>query len=202
MELSEAHGTVINFFNAIRPINKSLQDAIRKHSSIIKVPPKTIITDIGVTHKYIYFIIKGAIRTFYRDKDLNEITSWLLFEGDLAISVCSFFSQSPGFEAMEALERCTLLTISYDNLNELYRCHPDFNFIGRVLTEKYYTRSEEKANLLRSFTAMERYIHLMNVSPEVLNRVSLKYIASYLGITQSTLSRIRATKKSKQFNTI
>jgi CRP-like cAMP-binding protein len=195
MELLYAHEHIINYFNAVYPTSLGLQDDIKELSKIVKFPKKTVLADIGKTHRYIYFIIEGAVRTFYRDRDDNEITSWLLFEGDLAISVYSFYNQSRSFEAMETIENCTLLCLSYDNLMRLYRKHLEFNFIGRTLTEKYYILSEEKANALRMLTAKERHDELLRNNPLIFNRVPLKYIASYLGITQSTLSRIRAQKQ-------
>jgi hypothetical protein len=77
-------------------------------------------------------------------------------------------------------------------LIELYHKFPEFNFIGRVLTERYYIKSEEKANELRMLPAAERYRNLIERYPEVLKRTPLGIVASYLGITRSTLSRVRA----------
>jgi CRP-like cAMP-binding protein len=153
-----------------------------------------MLADIGHIHKNIYFILEGAVRTFYRDRNSDDITSWLLFEGDLAISVSSFYNQSPSFEAMEALEDSWVVVLSYESLMNLYQKHMEFNYIGRSLTEAYYIKSEEKANTLRMLSAQERYEQLVKLYPFILKRVPLRYIASYLGITQSTLSRVRSKK--------
>lgn len=194
MQTSDAFQQVIDFFDNIYPTGGELQSEIRSCSKVVKYPKRTLLSDIGQVHKNIYFILEGAVRTFYRDKNQDDITSWLLFEGDLAISVYSFYNQAPSFEAMEALEDTWVLVLSYSNLMHLYSKHMEFNYIGRTLTEAYYIKSEEKANALRMLTAKERYEQLVKFHPTVLQRVPLRYIASYLGITQSTLSRIRRLK--------
>lgn len=188
-----AHERIVALFNRIHPISAGLSESIRQYSKVVTVEKKTQLLRNGETCKSIYFILQGGVRTYYIDKEGNDITSWLLFEGELAISVYSFFSQRPSFEALETLERCTLLALSYEKLSLLYHQYPEFNFIGRHLTEQYYIRSEAKANALRMLSAKERYLDLLQNRPQLLTRVPLGYIASYLGINQSTLSRIRAS---------
>jgi len=183
---------ILKLFESIHPLSEGLKQLIETYSYVIDVEAKVRLIDIGKVQKQIYFILKGGVRSYYIDPAGNEISSWLLFEGELAIAVYSFFSQKPSFETLETLEPCSLLVLSYDKLNELYHQFPEFNFIGRVLTERYYIKSEEKANELRMLPAIERYRNLMERHPNILKRTPLGIIASYLGITQSTLSRIRA----------
>lgn len=194
MDNDIAFKAVFDFFDSIFPTTAELQSDISLCSKVVRYPKRTLLADIGQIHKNIYFILDGAVRTFYRDRNSDEITSWLLFEGDLAISVYSFYNQAPSFEAMQALEDTWVLVLSYENLMKLYQKHMAFNYIGRTLTEAYYIKSEEKANALRMLSAQERYEQLMQLYPQVLKRVPLGYIASYLGITPSTLSRIRGKK--------
>jgi len=183
---------ILKLFESIHPLSDDLKLLIETHSYVIDVEAKVRLIDIGKVQKQIYFILQGGVRSYYIDPAGNEISSWLLFEGELAIAVYSFFSQKPSFEALETLEPCSLLVLSYAKLNELYHQFPEFNFIGRVLTERYYIQSEEKANELRMLPAIERYRNLIERYPAVLKRTPLGIVASYLGITQSTLSRIRA----------
>jgi len=112
-------------------------------------------------------------------------------EGDLIISVESYFNQQPTYENIQAIEDSELFSISHDELNVIYYKFPEFNFIARVLTEKYYTLSEQRLFSLRMQRASERYAHLMKNFPEIIQRVPSTYIASYLGITLETLSRIK-----------
>lgn len=183
---------VISLFESIFPLEEALKEDIKNWSEVISVKKKEKLVHQGETSKYIYFIYKGAIRSYYTNQEGHENISWLLFENELAIAVYSFFSQKPSFETLETLEDSILLRLSFEKLNQLYLTYPSFNYIGRLLTEQYYIRSEEKANALRMLTAKERYATLLSQYPQVIQRVSLGHIASYLGITQHTLSRIRS----------
>ena len=115
-------------------------------------------------------------------------------EGDVIVSVESFFNQSISYENIQALEDSILLFITYDELQFLYNNFPEFNFVGREVLQKYYQLSEQRLYSLRMQRASEKYNFLMNHFPQIIQRVPSKYIASYLGITEETLSRIRAQK--------
>ncbi|EEI91357.1 hypothetical protein HMPREF0765_3077 [Sphingobacterium spiritivorum ATCC 33300] len=186
-----AHKAILEIFGNIHPLSLGLKESIRENSKLIYCKKKHILTNFNEVHKNIYFIVRGGIRTYFIDKEGSDITSWLLFENDLAVSVLSFFSQKIGLEAMETIEDSILLSLSHTTLTKMYTEFIEFNFIGRILTEQYYIRSEEKTNAFRILNASERYLDLLKKRPDIINRVPLGYIASYLGITNSTLSRIR-----------
>lgn len=139
----------------------------------------------------IYFIKSGAARGYYIG-DGKEITSWFAFENDIITSMYSFVTQKPGFESIEVLEESVLFSISYERMQYFYLNFPEINFVGRLLTEKYYIELEERAFSLQNLTAAERYQQLITLKPQLLQKASLGHIASYLGISQETLSRIRA----------
>ena len=103
----------------------------------------------------------------------------------------SFFTQQPSEECLELLEPAVVHSISYDQLQELYRDFPEFNFIGRRLIEHYYVLSEQRAQHLRSRTAQERYELLLRDFPTAFQRVALTHITSHLGVAAETLSRLR-----------
>ena len=115
-------------------------------------------------------------------------------ENDFIISIVSFYSRQPAQEYIELLEDCILWSITYDQLQQLYRDFPEFNAIGRLLTEKYYVLSERRTQNLRMQTAPERYKQLVTDFPAIFQRVPLKYIASHLGISPETLSRLRGQR--------
>ncbi len=191
VQYSEAYQTLFNLFNAFCPLSEALKQAIQDQTQILDVKKKTKLLQAGDTANTIYFILKGAARVFYLDKNGDETTTWFLFENELLISVYSFYTGKPSFEYLESLEDCTMISLTRDKLNGLYLRFPEFNFIGRRLTEIYHTKSEEQANNLRMLSAKERYQKLLETTPQLINRVSLGQIASYLGISQETLSRIR-----------
>ncbi len=195
-EEDSAKEAVLNFFQDIHFMSPALRSEMISRTYLQKVKKRHILLNINEVQKSIYFIIKGAVRSYYIDSSGSDRTSWLLFEGDLAISVFSFFSQKRSFEVLETLEESVLLVLNHNDLIHLYRSFPEFNYIGRVLTENYYIKSEEKANELRMLSATERYHRLLTKHPNIIARIPLGIISSYLGITQSTLSRIRAKKSS------
>jgi len=186
--------TLLEIFNAIYPLSPELSDQIRSRSEHLKVKKKTLLLQEGQTSKTIYFIIKGSVRVYYLAKDGVEHTTWLLLENELLISVYSFFKGKPSFEYIEANEDCELIALHKEHLDYLYENFMEFNLIGRKLTEAYYIRNEEQANSLRTLGAKARYQRLELTNSNLLQRFSLGHIASYLGITQETLSRIRKQK--------
>lgn len=190
-KLYREHQSLLNVFNSIYPLDDEIQKAIFNESEILHVKKKMRLLNAGETSNTIYFINRGAARVYYLDKEGTEITSWFLFENELLISVYSFFTGLPGFEYLETLEDCTFVALKREKLNKLYAKYLELNFIGRKLTEFYYIRNEKQSNDLRMLTAKQRYNELLTTNSKLLNRVSLGHIASYLGISQETLSRIR-----------
>jgi CRP-like cAMP-binding protein len=178
-------------FNTIYPLSDNLSEALIANCKIIEVKKRTKLLSEAEVSDSIYFIVKGATRVFYLNKDGEETTTWFLFENELLISVYSFFTGQPSFEYLETLEDCTLIVLKKSKLEWLYENFVEFNIIGRKLTEQYYIRNEAQANALRMLGAKERYQQLLQTQSHVLQRISLGHIASYLGISPETLSRIR-----------
>ncbi|MBB5638496.1 CRP-like cAMP-binding protein [Pedobacter cryoconitis] len=185
------YSSLFQLFNSIRVISEEFKIAIVNNSELIHVKKKTKLLEAGNRSNKIYFIVKGMSRVYYLDKDGKETTTWILVENDLLISVFSFFTGNPSFEYIETLEDCILIELQREKVDRLYNEFMEFNFIGRKLTEHYYIRNEIQANNLRMLSAKQRYEQVVLQSPNLLNRVPLGYIASFLGISQETLSRIR-----------
>lgn len=186
---------LIAYLNSIYPLSEKAKDYLLEHLKNIEVPKKKFILKKGRVCYNIYFVQSGLLRCFYIKSD-KEINSWFMKESDVIISVESFFNQSPSYENIQALEDCILYYIEYNELQYLYNNCLEFNFVGRVLIEKYYKLSEQRLYSLRMQKAVEKYSFIMNHFPQIIQRVPSKYIASYLGITEETLSRIRALKAS------
>lgn len=144
----------------------------------------------GKICRNLHIVKTGFIRAFYND-DGKEMTTGFAFENDFCMSISSFIAQNPSFENFETMEDVATFSIDYDNLQMLYKTFPEFNQIGRLLTERYYIELENRSRSLQFFTAKKRYQQLLEEQPQLLQRVSLGHIASFLGISQETLSRIR-----------
>jgi CRP-like cAMP-binding protein len=145
----------------------------------------------GKTCRYLYFLEKGALRGFY-NTDGKEVTHWFGFENDFVTSFHSFITQTPAVENIQLLESCVLWAIAKDTLTTLLNEHHEIERLLRIAYEKYYIRLEERFVNAHFTTAAERYKNLLLQSPHILERVPLGFIASYLGISQETLSRIRS----------
>lgn len=137
------------------------------------------------------FVEEGLLRGYYMDDD-REVTNWLAIDGEFATSFYSFIARVPSTESIVALEATSLVQIPYDDLQRLYKDFPETERIGRVVTENYYIKLEGRLLGMQFTTARERYEQLLENNAALVQRAPLGHIASYLGITQETLSRIRA----------
>ena len=139
----------------------------------------------------IYFIKKGIVRAYIDSPD-GEITFWFGKEGDTVVSMNSYVNNQTGYENIELLEDSMLYKLNVSALNNLFAKDICIANWGRKFAEQELLKTEERLIARQVRTASERYSELIKNNPELLQRVQLSYIASYLGITQVSLSRIRA----------
>lgn len=193
-ELSDKE-QLFRLLNFIAPLSGGLAE--RFSAAIIHrhFPKKHVLLTEGDISKQIFFICRGSARAFYYDSKGRENTTWFMSENDLMISVYSFFRQVPAMENIQLLEDSTLLCLKWEQLQSIYKDFPEYNFHGRVFTEKYYIQAEERAIILRTRDPAERYKTLLIQQPAILQKASLGQIASFLGITLETLSRIRGSNR-------
>lgn len=184
---------LLNKLNSIAILREDLQETIKSYLIEETFPRKTFLLKAGQVSQRIYFIKKGFTRAYYT-KDDSEFSTWFMGEGEFIISVYSFFSRRPSFENIEVLEDCIVQSINWDQLQAIYKQYPEFNLTGRIITEQYYIQSEERSIQLQTLSGKERYEKLLREYPGILQKASLGHIASYLGIKQETLSRIRGHK--------
>lgn len=144
----------------------------------------------GEVCKQIGFIVKGYLRVYFL-VDGEDITKDFNFENSFTGSYASFNMQEPSRFNVVAMEDVTLYTFTRDPLFTLYDKHPAIQKVGRLSIEHMYVRKELRENSFLLDTAEQRYEGLLKQYPGISNRVPLKYMASYLGITAETLSRIR-----------
>ena len=141
----------------------------------------------------IAYVCKGVLRSYYIVNN-RETTTFFQLPGSIAVALPSFLQMSPSNENIEALENSDLLVIHREDLYNLYEENWKWQQVGRILMEQYYIQLEHHMISLQSESANERYKRLAAHSPEVLQSVQLQYIASYLGISPETLSRIRKSQ--------
>ncbi len=146
----------------------------------------------GKVCNYLGFMVSGAMRVYHTAND-REYTSYFNFGGrnPFVSSYSSFITRTPSQENIHALDDSELIQIHYDNLQKLYAASPQFEKLGRLIAEYNYTLAVERIYSLQHNTAQQRYMQLLQMYPNLVNSVPHHYIASYLGITPESLSRIR-----------
>ena len=157
-------------------------------------PAKITIIHAGKLDRKVYFIEKGITRSYVLHNG-KEITTWFSKEGDAACGSWDLYHHKPSFEYVETLEETTAYSISVEQLDELYRSYIDLANWMLVLQQENFLRLQDMHIRRLSWSAQERYEHLTQESPELFQRVNLGYLASFLGITQQSLSRIRANER-------
>ena len=182
---------LLNHIQNYYPLSTEAQHALQDCFEKIILPKNEYLLNEGQVCRHLYFLEKGALRGFY-NLDGKEITHWFGFEKDFVTSFHSFITKEPAVENIQLLESCILWAISKETLTRLFNQYHEIERLVRIVNEKYYIRLEERFVNAQFKTAGERYENLLQQTPYILERVPLGYIASYLGISQETLSRIRS----------
>lgn len=188
---------LVNYINQLYPLRKEIADFITNNTSFRKVAKGKFLLKPGEVCEHYYYIHKGVLRSFLKFGQ-KEITIWINPENEITTSIRSMSNNKPSDEYIQALEDCELVVIPYGSMQAMYETFPEMNMVGRKLLEEYYAASEERVYICRIPDAKSRYQHFIDTRPELVNRISLKYVASYLGITLETLSRLRAKKATKR----
>lgn len=178
-------------------LSKQQQENVRRLFKYQESPKDSLILNLDEICDYLYFIVEGIVRQYYCIEG-KEITSRFAFEGDFTCSPYSFLSRKPSKEIISCISDCKFFVTTYEGLQYLYDNDPDWNRIGRLLIEHYFIELEERAFLMKAQAASERYDDFMQRYPELIDRVKLGHIASYLGVTQETVSRIRARYRNRK----
>jgi CRP/FNR family transcriptional regulator, anaerobic regulatory protein len=187
------HQIILDYCNKIYPLAEDLSDDLISHCVIKKYSKDELILRAGSISNYTSVVLEGAARSFYIKND-EEITTQFLPKGSPITSIYSYYGRKPGNEYIIALQDSTLACFHYNDLQKLYKKYPEFNFIGRVVTEQYLYFKEIELYNLRKTKAEDRYRFFTKHFPDLLQQVSLKHIATYLGMNLETLSRIRGKK--------
>lgn len=183
-----------HILNSVHPLPVSALETLSAACSMVHKTKGEMLFRAERLESYIYFIQQGIVRAFC-DQEAHEVTFWFGQEGAVVLSYNSYIHNRPGYEFVELLENTILYRLSCDTLQELFTKDIHIANWGRKMAEKELVKTEERLISRQFRTASERYAELLQQNPELLQRVQLGHIASYLGINQVTLSRIRAQVK-------
>lgn len=182
--------TFIEHFSTNQQLTDNTKAEICKHLSILKLDKKHVLIKENQRHDFAYFVIKGAVRSYYL-KDGVEVNTWFALENDMVGSLHNF-KDNPSRETMELLENSTLLSINLKQIKPLMYTNIQIaNFINAII-EEYALFLEDKIYFSQMMSSIDKYLLLIEKEPQLFQRIPLTYIASFLGISRETLSRLRA----------
>ena len=184
---------LLKHIKTIYPISDASEKALVEICSEIQFKKNSDVQPIGHTCKTLYFVKTGCLRIYYFKDDI-DITESFEFENDFVARAESLFTGKPSRKGIQAIEDSVLIAINSDKLFKLFDSHPDLQKLFLKIVENAYVDTVNRIESIQFHSAEERYNALMKETPDVLKRVPLKYVASYLGITQVSLSRIRGIK--------
>ncbi len=182
---------LFNNFNKYAPVSEEEQAIIEE--TLIKrfVKKRRNLLNQGDVSRYLYFVNKGVLRSYTIDKQGTEHVVQFALEGYWIADLCSFVTQTPGDINIDAIEDTEVLMLPHHELEILYEKIPGLEKFFRQLYQRAYVALQKRYNSSQSIIAEERYLELILQQPDIAMRIPLIYIASYLGITAESLSRIR-----------
>ena len=182
------------FLEAIRqfiPLSPGSESALTASLKRLAYEKGQVLVPQNTVCQWVYFIETGLTRTYYY-KDGKDVTDWLSAEGQFAVSISSFVTQQPDRRIVELLEPSVLWAITHAALEKLYQEHHEIERLGRLLASHGLLLLQQRFDELHFASALERYRNLMALNPTLVQRVPLGMVASYLGMSAETLSRMRA----------
>ncbi len=182
---------LVNYIKYYVSLPNEAEQAIRESFKIRDYKKDDLLLREGDTCRNLFFIMEGTIRTFYLH-DGKEITTWIYPDGFFTTAWSSFLLGKKSFESVQALERTRVAYVSKHSWEHLFDEHQSIERFGRFLAEEQLTAIDEYAKGYYLLSAKEKYNNLLAFFPDIVQRANLGYIASMLGISQETLSRVRA----------
>lgn len=185
---------------ALTHLSPEGKEWLEAHMEVKTLAKNAVVLQEHEVCEYLYFVRSGMLCSYYHQgvsESSKEICNWLAMEDDFATAYYSFISRKPSYEIIESIEETVVEAISYKNMQRLYQLFPETEKAGRIILEEYYLRIEEHLFAIRFKDAKERYETFAQGRSQLVARAPLGRIASYLGMTQETLSRVRAAYREK-----
>jgi CRP-like cAMP-binding protein len=171
-------------------VTQSGLDTIAAHFEEMEFSKNEYLLKQGRVSDY-YYLAEGLVRAFTFDTDGNEITTFFYPAGRVAFEASSFFLHQPSTEFLQAITDCKVYATNFEKLNLLFHSVPEFREFGRAMLVKEFVACKQRTLSMINKSAEERYADMVANNQEIFQYAPLKHIASYLGVTDSSLSRIR-----------
>ena len=182
---------LVAFIQNIVPVSDTAAQGIAAHFDEKHIAKNDFLLKEGKVCNDYMFLEQGFMRAFTHDTEGNDVTTGFHIPDSIVFETASYFKRINSLESIQALIDCTGWYLDCQRLNELFHSIPEFREFGRgVLVNGFVTLKQRMLSMINE-TAEERYQALLTTNPEILQHAQLRHIASYLGITDSSLSRIR-----------
>ncbi len=180
---------LIDYINQYAKLDTAAILELELRAEIEKFAKNEFIIEQGEYCNKIWHIKSGMVRKFHL-REGKEITAWIHVENEIITSLHSYFHQTPAIEYLQACEKTELIGISRENSKKLAQ-FPQFVTFTNVLMGEHFVKIDTNSREFGMMSAKEKYDYLKQISPEMMKRAKLGHIASLMGVTQETLSRIR-----------
>lgn len=183
----------IDYLNQLAPLPSESAEAINQITIHKRIPKHTLLLQNGNVCREFHFLESGLASVFYY-KDGKEVTAWFASANQIVSAIDSLFTGNPSEYNIEILEDSVVWSLQYHKIEPVFAKYPGVERLGRLLITNNYLLLDERMKLFAFCTAEERYERLLLQIPDILQKAKLGQIASYLGISQEHLSRIRGRK--------
>jgi CRP-like cAMP-binding protein len=191
LTMTENSKILIDFIQKTFPISDYAAKLIADNFEPVYYAKQTFILKEGKINNDYVFLYSGFMRSFTYDFDGNEVTTNFFSPNQMVFEVSSYFQRKPSKENIQAITDCYGWVGKYEQFQSLFHSLPEFREFGRAVLVKGFVDLKERTLSMINQKAEQRYETLLLTNPELIQNVPLKYIASYLGITDTSLSRIR-----------
>jgi CRP-like cAMP-binding protein len=181
---------VISFLKRLHPVSGSLEAELRNRCRYTKKQKNEFLLFEGEICRYAWYLQKGLVRCYY-NREEREVTTWFLEEDHAVVLFKSLFGQKKSLFNIQALENCELYSIHYQDIQALFRKYPEAITLHHIIFEGYCNLTHLKIRATSMLTPKDRYRYFEKHFPQLLNRLKLEYVASYLDLSRRSLARAR-----------
>ena len=185
------------YITSILPMPTDKSAFLAEQFDPIEISKNELLLKENKTAKDTFVLERGFVRSYTFDQNGEEVTTNIFSAPCFVNDFLSFFKQQPTSENYQCLTHCNLWTMSYEKVQNCFHTYPEFREFGRMMLVTNYSNLHDRMLGMIKDTAENRYLKLMKNHPDIFQNVPLKIIASYLGITDTSLSRIRREITSK-----
>ena len=175
------------------PLSPDIRTQLATHATLRQLGRQEILVKEGEYSRDLYFLISGSARAYYL-KDGRDITDWFAFEGEFITALPSYFQGIPSPHFVESIEPCRLLSLPGQVVGEFCNRNHAMERLAHIAVTRTMLQLQQRVVSLQFETAQQKYENLLAFRPDITRRVPLSHIASHLGITLETLSRIRSQR--------